>query len=284
MKNPSRPAGIILLMLVIGSSLGISYYSTIYNSTGSKSREGFALYYGDVVNAHVLNYLNRFQLVILEPWAFNSSTLSEIDGTKIAYIDLGEYDNLSCSCRINVSAVAIGYDPMWKQDIVNVSSPLWQKYVICEVENAMKEGFQGVLLDDLDVAGQYPGVSQGIITAVKEVRQQYPGAVIGVNRGFFLLQNISVYINFLLYEDYGTLVAGPGEIAFVQNVSCIADTTAMVRHYNITVLALAYAKYPGDIYYVFSSDMAQREGVPIYITNWDVTALWPQNGLNQNIT
>ncbi len=281
MKNPSKLAAVVLLILTIGSLFGIGYYSTIFNNPGRAGLEDFAVYYGDAVNIHVINYLKRFRLVILEPWAFNSSTLSEINGTKIAYIDLGEYDNSSCPCRINVSTVTIGYDLMWKQEIVNVSSPLWQKYIMCEVKNAMKEGFQGVLFDDLDVAEQYPGVNQGIITAVKDVRQMYPGAIIGVNRGFFLLQNISKYINFLLYEDYGTQVVGPGEVTFVQNVSGIVATTAMIRRYNITVLALAYAEYPGDVYYVASSDLAQEQGVPIYITNWDVTALFPQNGINQ---
>ena len=281
MQIGSKLVAAVLIILVVLSSLSIWYYAS-FSKTKHAGTEDFAVYYGSVVNAQVVNYLNKFRLVILEPWAFNSSTLSEIKGIKIAYIDLGEYDNASCSCSVNISRVAIGYDPLWNQVIVNVSSPLWQKYVMCEVENAMKEGFQGVLFDDLDVAEQYPNVSQGIITVLKDVRQMYPNAVIGVNRGFVLLQNISVYINFLLYEDYGTEVIGPGEVTFVQNVSGIAATTSMVRHYNITILALAYANYPEDKYFVFSSNLAYKEGVPLYITNWDVTALFPQNEINQN--
>lgn len=281
MKSSLKLLGTALIVLVIGSSLGIEYNLNL-NKPHSSGFEDFAVYYGDIVNAQVINYLNRFRLVILEPWAFNSSELAKINGIKIAYIDLGEYDNSSCSCSVNVSSVTIGYDAMWNQAIVNVSSPVWQKYIICEVRDAIKEGFQGILFDDIDVAEQYPTVSHGIITVLRDVREMYPNAIIGVNRGFVLIQNISPYINFLLYEDYGTMVTGSGKLAFVQNLSSIVNMTSLVKHYNITVLALAYAYHPGDAYYVFSSDLAQKEGVPLYITNWNVTALFPQNELNQD--
>ena len=281
MKKRSRLALAFALIVTLSLLIGILQVSSLYVQS-SQRPEDFAVFYGYSVNAQVLSYLNRFQLVILEPSAFNSSTLSEIKGIKIAYIDLGEFDNASCQCRVNVSSVEIGYDAQWGQPIVNVSSPQWQSYVLCEVKSAMSEGFQGVMFDDLDVAEQYPSVSQGIIEVIKEVRAMYPNAIIGVNRGFILFQNISRFINFVLFEDYGTLVSGPGEVSFVQNLSEIYSETYLLKSHNVTVLALAYANSPGDRFYAFSSELAQREGVPLYITNWNVTALFPQNKLNQD--
>ncbi|MGC8593936.1 MAG: hypothetical protein ACP5LF_06595 [Nitrososphaeria archaeon] len=269
------------VMTALSLSLILSVSSFLVISYGNATNKGgvftFAVYYGSAINKKVIDYLNSFNMVILEPWAFNTSELAHIRAIKIAYIDLGEFDNGSSCCKVNVSAVEIGYDSMWGQPVVNASSPIWQQYIMCEVNSVMKKGFQGVLFDDIDVAEQYPSVSHGIITIIKDVRQLYPAAVIGVNRGFVIFQNVSPYINFIMYEDYGTQVVGPGQIAFVQNTNRIYSLTETIRHYNVTLIALAYAQYPGDVYYSYASYLACAEGVPIYITNWDATATWPQS-------
>ena len=278
-------AALSLSLLLLVSSFLVIVYGNTTNKGVPHSKENrvftFAVYYGSEVNPEVIDYLNSFNMVILEPWAFNSSELAQIRAIKIAYIDLGEFDNGSSCCQVNVSAVKIGYDSMWGQPIVNASSPVWQQYILCEVNSVMKNGFQGVLFDDLDVAEQYHSVIHGMITIIKDVRLLYPAAVIGVNRGFVIFQNISPYINFVLFEDYGTQVAGPGRVTFVQNISSVYAFTAMIKRYNLTILALAYAQNPGDVYsYAYS--LARSEGVPLYVTNRDVSALWPKEEIYVN--
>ncbi|MGC8573785.1 MAG: hypothetical protein ACP5L0_07335, partial [Caldisphaera sp.] len=98
----------IALLLILMRFQNNFYKISIKNSSLTNQ---FAVYYGDSVNSSVINYLNKYKLVILEPWAFNSSLLNKIKAIKIAYIDLGEFDNSSLgNCTVNVSQIAIGYD------------------------------------------------------------------------------------------------------------------------------------------------------------------------------
>lgn len=257
-----------------------SNFSIARDPAGIKeSNITFAVYYGDAVNESVIKYLNNFSMVILEPWAFNSSTLAEIRGIKIAYIDLGEYDNSSLgSCYINATEISLGYDAFWDQVIVNASSPLWQDYIMCEVKYVLNEGFNGVLFDDLDVVDEYPSVGGGIIHILNETKNSYPGIIIGVNRGFDILPNITKYIDFVMYEDYGTQVVSQGKVSFVGNEDYIIQETSKIRELNVTLLALAYAERPGDAFFNFSERLAAAEGIPLYVTNWNVTA----SGLNNS--
>jgi len=244
------------------------------NSVHSKSY--FAVYYGDRVGHSVISYLNSFNMVIIQPWAFNTSTLSDISALKIAYIDLGEYDNSSiANCSVNVNSIAVGFDSQWDQVIINASSPLWEKYIICEVNHSIQMGFNGVLFDDLDDAQNYNFIGPGMIRIIHEVRQDFPQIIIGVNRGFAILPNISGYINFVLFEDYGTLVSG-NTVVFLDNYSQVRELTAYVKGFHLQVLALGYAQRPEDRYFELVKLLARENSVPCYVTDVNVTALWNQ--------
>ncbi|MGC8567439.1 MAG: hypothetical protein ACP5M8_07325 [Caldisphaera sp.] len=137
----------------------------------------------------------------------------------------------------------------------------------------MKEGFQGVLFDDVDDAEIY-NLSQGMINIIIGIRKMYPNIIIGINRGFFILSNVSKYINFVLYEDYGTEVSGINEVKFVSNVSEIISRTEYIKSLNITIYALSYAVNKYDKYYNYSILLAIKNDVPIYISNWNVSTTW----------
>ncbi len=268
---------IIIMLIIITLSFIIINSTYKHNNCAinySSLTTIFAAYYGDNVNSTIINYLNKYKLVILEPWAFNSSTLKEIKAIKIAYIDLGEYDNSSLgNCTVNVSSITIGYDTQWNQSIVNVSSPIWKNYITCEVNYSINNGFQGILLDDIDDAELY-NESQGMINIIKDIRIEYPNIIIGINRGFVILPNVSKYINFILYEDYGTEVTNVNEIKFVSNVSQITIRTKYIKSLNITIYALSYAENKYDKYYNYSLKLAIENNVPIYITNWNINSTW----------
>ncbi|BAB66820.1 endo alpha-1,4 polygalactosaminidase [Sulfurisphaera tokodaii] len=235
----------------------------------------FAVYYG-CINSTIIQILNNFSWVIIDPTQVNSSQLHEIKAVKIAYIDLGELANMSLGNLTPPANVIIGYDQLWNQYIVNVSSPSWQEYIESQVTIVMTMGFQGVMFDDVDVVEQYPFVAQGITSIINWTRSHYPNAIIGVNRGFSLIENISKMINFVLFEDYGTEVTSPGQISF-SNYSFVIRETNLLKSYNLTVLALGYANYPGDIYWNTVKSLAISEGVPSFIGNWNLSIIWLQN-------
>jgi hypothetical protein len=214
-------------------------------------------------------------LVIIDPTQVNSTSLSQVRATKIAYLDLGELANMSLGSCFLSSNVTLGYDTQWNQSIVNVSSPAWESYIECQVRYVMSTGFQGVMFDDVDVAEQYLQTERGIISVIHWVREEYPNAIMGVNRGFQVLPNVSHLINFVLFEDYGTRVVSPNNVSFA-NFTQVENLTAYVRSYNVTVLAMGYALHPYDVYYNMVKDLAQEESVPSFVTNWNVCAIWQQ--------
>lgn len=238
----------------------------------------FTVYYGDEVNSDLLIALNHYQLVILQPWALTPSNLSLIKAIKIAYIDLGEYDNSTWpQCRVNLTGIVIGYDADWGQPIINASSPRWVNYTLCEVREALASGFNGVLFDDVDDAiDYYPGEASGVINIIKLVSENYPNALIGVNRGFQLARNLSPYIQFVLYEDYGTyynFTTNDYQYLDASQVNRLINTTNYLKSLGLMVLALGYSPLPCDSYSDFVASLVAREGVPYYVGGINLTRL-----------
>ena len=238
----------------------------------------FTVYYGDDVNGDVLRVLNEYQLVILQPWAFTPGNLTLIKSIKIAYIDLGEYDNSTWSqCQVNLTGIIIGYDEDWGQPIVNVSSQQWINYTLCRVRAALAAGFNGVLFDDVDDAiDYYPGETSGVIKIMKLVSEMYPNALIGVNRGFELARNLSPYIQFILYEDYGTYYNfTTNEYQYLEpsQVNNVINTTIYLKSLGLEVLALGYSPLPCDSYSGFVASLAIKEGIPYYVGDIYLTRL-----------
>ncbi|BDC17492.1 endo alpha-1,4 polygalactosaminidase [Acidianus sp. HS-5] len=238
----------------------------------------FAVYYGPI-NSTAIQELNDFSWVIIDPTQINSSELEQIKAVKIAYLDLGELANMSLGNVTPPANVIIGYDQQWDQYIVNVSSPAWENYIESQVVTVMAMGFQGVMFDDVDVVEQYPCTAQGIISVINWTRTHYHQAIIGINRGFAIIGNVSDMINFVLFEDYGTEVVSPGEISFT-NSTCVIEETQILKGYNLTILALGYANNPGDIYWKTVKSLANSEGIPSFVSNWDLCVIWLQNIAN----
>ncbi|MBB5253532.1 endo alpha-1,4 polygalactosaminidase [Sulfurisphaera ohwakuensis] len=271
---------LLLLTLFLVSIISAYIYLKVSNETKPTQsvkviEPKFTVYYG-CINSTIIQVLNNFSWVIIDPTQVNSSQLNQIKAVKIAYIDLGELANMSLGNLTPHTNVTIGYDQLWDQYIVNISSPSWQKYIESQVTTVISMGFQGVMFDDVDVVEQYPFVTQGIISIINWTRSHYPNIIIGINRGFSLIENISKMINFVLFEDYGTQVISPGQISF-SNSSFVIQETKLLKSYNLTVLALGYANYPGDIYWNTVKSLAASEGVSSFVGNWNLSVIWLQN-------
>ncbi|MGC9166195.1 MAG: hypothetical protein ACP5GR_00855 [Thermoplasmata archaeon] len=246
----------------------------------------FSVYYGSV-NDSIINYLNKYDLVILQHWAVSSYNLSKIKAIKIAYIDLGEYDNSTYpNCTINLTGIVIGYDNQWNQPIVNVSSQKWINYTICRVKYDIKLGFNGVMFDDLDVVEEYPWEASGFIKIISLIRQEFKNIYIGINRGFELIKNVSEYINFVLYEDFGTYYNfnsnGYNFLNFSQ-LENLSNNINEIKSYGIQVLALGYSPADCNYYTYFDSYIANKLNVPLYIGNWNLTSLYNQCNFTFNL-
>lgn len=244
--------------------------------------KNFAVYYGSAVNSSIISYLNNFGLDILQPDIFSSSNLSQINSIKIAYIDLGEFDGtILGNYSINVSSIAIGYDSDWNQTIVNVSSPIWVKFIMYMVNQSISLGYNGVLFDDLDVVEQFPLELQGFINIITEIRDHFPSIIIGVNRGFDVIPYIYKEINFVMIEDFGSYYDFNNSSYQYLNSSQISNLTYRTNYFKslgIKVFGLGYSTQPFDSMYSYDIDLGLKLQVPVYVSNIMLNATWPQYG------
>jgi len=248
------------------------------NSNSLSNIKNFAVYYGYNINETILNYLNEFNMVIVQPDAFSISNLSALNSIKIAYIDLGEYDGSNLgNFTINSSTIAIGYDSQWNQTIVNVSSNLWNEYILNMVNQSLKLGFNGVLFDDLDVVEQYPWEYNCFVDIISNVSHAFPNAIIGVNRGFELLKSITKYVNFVLYEDFGSLYNFSTDSYQILNISQrnnLTNNLEIIHSLGLYVLGLGYSALPHDYIYNYDTELSKYYNIPIYISNITLSSLW----------
>lgn len=248
------------------------------NSNSLSNIKNFAVYYGYNINETILNYLNEFNMVIVQPDAFSISNLSALNSIKIAYIDLGEYDGSNLgNFTINSSTIAIGYDSQWNQTIVNVSSNLWNEYILNMVNQSLKLGFNGVLFDDLDVVEQYPWEYNSFVDIISNVSHAFPNAIIGVNRGFELLKSITKYVNFVLYEDFGSLYNFSTDSYQILNISQrnnLTNNLEIIHSLGLYVLGLGYSALPHDYIYNYDTELSKYYNIPIYISNITLSSLW----------
>ena len=74
----------------------------------------------------------------------------------------------------------------------------------------------------------------------------------------------------------GPPFSAPGEVGF-SDPSFVVDMTKVLEAHHVTVLALDYAYCPGDVYWDAVVSLAKSQGVPYFVSNWNLTAIWPEN-------
>jgi len=277
----------VIIIIVLITTAFIIYTNILYETPSKQSVitsdtisgvKNFAVYYGYNINNTVLNYLNKFNMVIVQPDAFSLSNISSLSPIKIAYIDLGEYDGTCLgNFTINASKIAIGYDSQWNQTIVNASSDLWNEYILNMVNQSLKLGFNGVLFDDLDVVEQYPWEYNSLVDIISNVSHTFPHLIIGVNRGFEMLKSLTNYVNFVLYEDFGSYYNFSTDSYQIMNASQIDNLTynlEMIHSLKMKVFGLGYSLSPNDYIYNYDLELGNANNIPVYIGNITLSSLW----------
>ncbi|HDI01946.1 MAG TPA: hypothetical protein ENF78_05920 [Candidatus Bathyarchaeota archaeon] len=177
----------------------------------------------------------------------------------------------------------IGYWPEWGELIVNACEPGWRELLLEEAIPFIREkGFCGLFLDNLDVVELYPWMGEGLLALVSSIRASWPDAILIQNRGFQLLEASALYINGVLFEDFGTYynfttgryekLSGSG-LSWLREVACwLADLRASL---GLIVLALAYAD-PGSPstfrdYMEFVNNLAAEYGFIPYVSDVNLT-------------
>ncbi len=102
-------------------------------------------------------------------------------------------------------------NPQWKGHYaIDVRKPEWTKYIIENIiPDILEQGFDGVFLDTLDRAEdlerknpkQYSGMIKAAQNMIRTIRYHYPNLKIMTNRGFAILPDILLDIDYMLVES-----------------------------------------------------------------------------------
>jgi len=209
--------------------------------------KNFAVYYGQ----DKVKELEKFDLVIVSPLIENKTIelLKSKGVLVVGYVSISTVGNWEPWRKFVSEDMLIGTEELWNEAIVNVNDERWHRVVLEEIiPYLVLRGFSGVFFDNLDIVDDYPDFKHGIIKIIKEVKRQYKGFIIVVNRGFSILYEIAPYIDALLFECFGTYYDFTTEkyrkwsgdnLEWILKIS--KNVKEFSNKYGFLVLALGYA-------------------------------------------
>lgn len=104
----------------------------------------------------------------------------------------------------------LGTNELWKSDFADIAAPEWAKFVINELAAPIaQKGFDGFFLDTVDSLellaignpARADAFRNGLITVIKNLKANYPGKKIILNRGFQLWEQVRESIDGVLVES-----------------------------------------------------------------------------------
>ncbi|MCE4602010.1 MAG: endo alpha-1,4 polygalactosaminidase [Desulfurococcales archaeon] len=184
--------------------------------------------------------------LVLSPLV-NASRVSPGVGSTLGYVSLTTVGGWEPWAGSVSGDMIIGYTS-WGDAVVNASDPRWHQIILWEaIPYVLSQGFDGVMLDNLDMVDAYPELTEGVISLIQELREAYPGLVIMVNRGFTILEDVAPHIDALLFEAYGSYYdfsTGQYKPYTGEDLKWIKGTLRSTmeysRAYGFKVLGLAY--------------------------------------------
>lgn len=215
--------------------------------THSKKVSSLKIYYG----SGELEKLKTYNHAAIQPAYYSTC---EIDALKasgvspLAYISLGEdpkdYFDVDQPYRRNRMNVD------WQTHYVYVNSQEWQDKIQGLVQDYINQGFQGFLLDSLDVVDLFPEERQGMLKLVNYISQQLSqlakqtkvNTYLIANRGFALLPEMAPMIDACLFEGFSTKWAQQGttEAMSQEDLKWSAMKARALEEYKLDRYSLDY--------------------------------------------
>ncbi|ALM74349.1 endo alpha-1,4 polygalactosaminidase [Thermococcus barophilus] len=206
----------------------------------------FAVYYGDVSPTNI-DELSKFNLLILSPLV-EENYIKELKSKNIivvGYLSLATIGGWEPWAGEVPDSVIIGHWETWNERETDFSSPQWRDIVLNKaVPYILSKGFDGVFLDNLDYVDKYPEKREAMVELIKAIREKYPDIVIVANRGFSIAEEITPYVDYILFEDFITYYDFNGnkyKIYQDADLQWVLAQAEMLKKLKVKVLALSYA-------------------------------------------
>lgn len=133
----------------------------------------------------------------------------------LAYINFGQIEEFRKNfARVKLAGLLLKEDELWPGEwSINMLDRQWMQFLLDEIiPNALRQGFNGVLLDTIDrpidlerrFPKKYRGMTEAALKNIRTIRLNYPDMKIMVNRGYGLLEQMAPYIDMVLAESLFT--------------------------------------------------------------------------------
>lgn len=221
-------------------------------STSSNSTNTLKVYYG----SGEIEKLKSFERVVIQPAYYSDSEINSLKASGVmplAYLSLGEdpkdYHERDKPYRRNRMNVD------WETHYVYVNSPEWQVKMQTIIQDYIKRGFQGFLLDSLDVVDIFPEDRPGMLQLTQFIRKalnkkyaknlfkpRTNTSYLIANRGFALLPEMAPLIDANIFEGFSTRWAenGQNEVMSHSDLQWSAAKARELEQHNIDMYALDY--------------------------------------------
>ncbi len=255
-------------------------------STSSRGSKALKVYYG----SGELEKLKSFERVVIQPAYYCDSEINSLKASGVmplAYLSLGEdpkeyidIDKPYRRKRMNVD---------WETHYVYVNSPEWQNKIQAQVRDYIARGFQGFLLDSLDVVDLFPDDRPGMLKLIKFIRQDLDkhyrnkfrrvnNSYLIANRGFALLPEMTSLIDATIFEGFSTKWTqdGQNEVMSHADLQWSAAKARELELHNIDRYALDYCHSYNEIKEEeklerFAIERAQYYGLTPLVSNRALT-------------
>lgn len=201
--------------------------------------------------------LTRFDVAVVEPGhGFQPDAQTSRRTQWLAYLSMGEVLSTRSYFQYMPEDWLLGMNQDWNAHIIDQSAKAWSEFLVEQIARPLWErGYQGFFLDTMDSwrllegsEAELEAQRSGLAQAVMSLRRAFPQAVIVMNRGFELLDDVHADVDALMFESLygGWDQAGQGYIEVpAAERGWLLDKAAAAQDYQLPVIALDYCP-PGQ--------------------------------------
>ncbi len=231
-----------------------------------------AIFYGHDLP---VNELSLYQRVVVQPDQTSTEQLQQLSAYKVqvlSYLSLGERHS-SLSSKSKGKVLTENHD--WHSQVMDLTDPNWQSYVLGQAKHLLSQGYQGFFLDTLDsywlaqLSDEQVFAQQQALSSLILQLKALGARVLIQNRGFELLSDTKAAIDAIAAESLFSGYQAAHDSYQLVNSS---DRTWLLKQFDsarqmgLETIAIDYVK-----------DHSQRAGIANEIIELGITP-WVADG------
>lgn len=209
-------------------------------------------YYG---NEPPVELLSQFDWIVVEAANIDPTEqrlLEQHGGQPFAYVSIGELDSWRDTNTSLPSAALVARNDDWDSQVADLTHPAWRSFLIEEhVRPLWDAGYRGIFLDTLDSyrlfapdGAEAERQQAALIEIIHELREQFPGIQLLLNRGFEILEHVHGDIVGVaaesLYQGWNPSTNVFGAVSDGDQTWLYQQLAEVRDHYRLPAIAIDY--------------------------------------------